>query len=417
MDVVSTPSASIKKVSFPGAYGFNLSASLELPSRTPKAFALFAHCFTCSKDTLAAVRISRALTAFGIAVLRFDFTGLGSSDGDFANTNFSGNVSDLLQAVNFLRSSYQAPQILIGHSFGGAAILSVAAQVPEAKAVITIGAPADPTDIKHLLTEKIEEIKTSGEAEVELGHRKFKIKKQFLDDLEKTHFLNKIPSLNKTLLIFHSPQDEIVNIKNAEEIFNAAKFPKSFISLDGADHLLSRREDAIYVAKILSTWAAHNIPDQQQPETNTEKEPEHVIVNGTKADGFTQQIIIRNHDLIGDEPITSGGKNLGPTPYEYLLASLGACKAITLRMYAELKQIPLETVLVRLTHYKVHIDDCKDCENKNAKIDKIDVELQFTGNLTFDQRTRLLQIADHCPVHRTLTSKIDIETKLVDELT
>lgn len=417
MDVVSTPSAFSEKVSFPGAYGFNLSAILELPSRTPQAFALFAHCFTCSKDTIAAVRISRALTAFGIAVLRFDFTGLGSSDGDFANTNFSSNVSDLLQAVNFLRSSYQAPQILIGHSFGGAAILAVAAQVPEAKAVITIGTPADPTDIKNLLTGKIEEIQTSGEAEVELGNRKFKIKKQFLDDLDKTHFLSKIPELNKSLLIFHSPQDKIVDIKNAEEIFNAAKFPKSFISLDGADHLLSRREDAIYVAKIVSIWAAHTIPEQQQPEANTEKEPEQVIVNGTKADGFTQQIIIRNHDLIGDEPIASGGKNLGPSPYEYLLASLGTCKAITLRIYAELKQIPLDKVMVRLAHYKVHIDDCQNCENNDAKIDKIDVELQFTGNLTSDQRTRLLQIADHCPVHRTLTSKIDIETKLVDDST
>lgn len=414
MDVVSITSAFTKKVTFPGAYGFNLSASLELPSQPPHAFALFAHCFTCSKDSLAAVRISRALTAFGIAVLRFDFTGLGNSDGDFANTNFSGNVSDLLQAVNFLRSAYQAPQILIGHSLGGAAILAAASQVPEAKAVITIAAPANPNDIKNFLSgKKLEEIETAGEAEIELGHRKFKIKKQFLDDLEKNNFITLLPDLNKALLIFHSPQDQIVGIKHAEEIFNAAKFPKSFISLDGADHLLSRREDAIYVAKMLSTWAAQNIPAEQLVAA-AEKGPEQVLVTGNKADKFTQQIIIRNHDLIGDEPIASGGKNLGPSPYEFLLASLGTCKAITLRMYAELKQISLNKVTVKLVHSKVHIEDCKNCENPDAKIDRIDVELQLTGDLTPDQRTRLLQIADHCPVHRTLTSKIDIETKLVD---
>ena len=400
-----------KKITFVGAEGDSLAANLELPPGQPVIYALFAHCFTCSKDVLAAVRISRALTQFGIAVLRFDFTGLGESAGDFANTNFSSNKEDLIKAADFLRENYQAPQLLIGHSLGGAAVLAAAEQIPEAKALATIGAPADTKDLKHLLTGKLDEIRSKGKAEVTLAERKFFITQQFLEDIEKHHLLNTISKLNKALLIFHSPQDAIVNINNAMLIFNAAPQPKSFVSLDGADHMLSRKEEAMYVANVLSAWISRYIPFMR---SNTDQTG--VVVWETKVGLYTQEIIVGHHVLKADEPISAGGNDLGPGPYDFILAALGACTSMTLRWYAELKHFPLERTIVKLNHHKIYAEDCKNCDSddKNVKIDKIDRIIELEGELTEDQRNKLLEIANKCPVHRTLTSINSIETRLTD---
>lgn len=404
-----------KKIIFPGAYNNQLAANLEMPAHEPYAYALFAHCFTCSKDSLAAVRISRALTQFGIAVLRFDFTGLGNSTGDFANTNFSSNVNDLLKAVSFLRENYQAPQLLIGHSLGGAAILAAAAQVPEAKAIVTIGAPSDPKDIERLFSAHVSDIKATGEAEVEIAGRKFNIKKQLLEDLEKQKLLASISNLNKALLIFHSPQDTVVKLEDARAIFDAAKHSKSFISLDGADHLLTRKEDSAYVADVLAAWSKRYLDlPSAQTSTATNLEPMPVIVRESKIGHYTQDIIINGHLLTADEPVAVGGNDLGPSPYGFLLSSLGACTSITLRMYADFKKIPLERTIVKLNIDKVYAKDCENCEDKNSMIDHIDRQIELQGNLTAEQRQKLLEIANKCPVHRTLTSKILISTKLVD---
>lgn len=405
-----------KKISFPGAYGDNLLANLELPNNEPAAFALFAHCFTCSKDSIAAVRIGRALAKQGIAVLRFDFTGIGNSQGDFANTNFSSNIDDLLKAADYLRQHYQAPKILIGHSLGGAAILAAAEKITEARAVVTIGAPSDTSDIIRFITDKLQTIQTEGQAEVTIGGLKFLIKKQLLEDLERYRLTNIISNLKKSLLVFHSPQDTIVNIASGLAIFNAANYPKSFISLDNIDHLLSKKEDAEYVANLLATWASHYIiPSAEASKPKPIDNSAQVIVRGSKENGFTQEIITGRHHLTADEPVANGGNDAGPSPYDFLLTALGACTAITVRMYANFKKIPLENIIVKLNHQKIYADDCKNCETQDAKIDHIDRLIEFQGNLTQEQLTKLLGIANKCPVHRTLSSKTDITTKLLNQ--
>jgi putative redox protein len=398
---------------FPGSQGAQLAARLDSPAGKPAAYALFAHCFTCSKDTLAASRISAALTAHGFAVLRFDFTGLGGSEGEFANTNFSSNVADLVAAAAWLRQQHEAPKLLIGHSLGGAAVLAAARDIPEAVAIATIGAPADPAHIKDLLTAALPEIEAAGEAEVDLAGRKFRIKRQFLDDIGSRNNRDAIADLRKALLIFHSPRDTTVNIDNAAQIFMAAKHPKSFVSLDDADHLLTRREDAAYVASVLSAWASRYIR-QQEPEGRavTGAEPGSVTVLETREGKFTQEVRVGRHRLRADEPVDAGGTDTGLSPYDFLLASLGSCTSMTIRMYADLKKIPLENVTVRLKHDKVHAEDCAECETREGKIDRIDREIELAGNLDESQRTKLLEIANKCPVHRTLHSEIWIPTRL-----
>ncbi len=400
-------------IRFPGALGTMLAARLDLPTGQPSAFALFAHCFTCSKETLAASRISAALTARGIAVLRFDFTGLGSSEGDFANTNFSSNVADLAAAAAWLREHHRAPRILIGHSLGGAAVLAAARDIPEAAAVATIGAPYEPNHVRRLLAPAIAEIEAAGEAEVALAGRKFRIKKQFLQDIASQNSRDAIGLLRKALLVFHSPRDTTVSIDNAAQIFMAAKHPKSFVSLDDADHLLTRKEDAIYVAAVLAAWASRYIggtatiaeqPDDEKTGT--------VTVNETREGKFTQAIAAGPHRLRADEPISFGGNDSGPSPYDLLLAGLGACTSMTVRMYADQKQWPLAKVTVRLKHEKIHAQDCAECETKEGKIDRIEREIELEGNLDDAQRTRLLEIANKCPVHRTLHSEVWIPTRL-----
>ncbi len=403
---------SAKTVRFPGTQGVELAARHDLPANEPRAHALFAHCFTCSKDTKAAAYISQALAARGIAVLRFDFTGLGASGGEFADTSFSSNIDDLVAAAQFLRQHHRAPQILIGHSLGGAAVLAAAAKIPEARAVATIGAPFDPAHVAHLLGAGRVEIEQRGEAQVDIGGRPFRIKKQFLDDLAKHDAAKSIAGLRKALLLLHAPRDTVVDIDNAAKIFVAAKHPKSFVSLDGADHLLSRAEDAAYTAEVLAAWTSRYLEPAKKTDRAAPAAIEGVRVIEAGEGRFAQQVFAGRHRLRADEPIAAGGDDSGPSPYALLLAGLGACTAMTLRMYAEQKKWPLERVAVDLKHAKIHATDCAECETREGRIDRIEREISLEGALDEAQRARLLEIANKCPVHRTLHAEVHIPTRL-----
>jgi uncharacterized OsmC-like protein/fermentation-respiration switch protein FrsA (DUF1100 family) len=404
-----------QRFQFAGAEGQQLAASLDLPQGQPVAYALFAHCFTCGKDVLAAKRIAVALAAKGIAVLRFDFTGLGSSEGDFANSTFSSNVADLVRAAAHLRETRQAPTILIGHSLGGAAVLAAAAQVPEANAVVTIAAPSDPAHVTGLFADRIEDIRKHGEVEVSLAGRPFHIKREFLDDIAEHNLMSHVAGLHKALLIMHSPTDDTVGIDNATRIFLAAKHPKSFVSLAGADHLLSDRRDGMYTADVIAAWAERYI-DAPEPKAATDpgNEPRHVVVRETRNSKFQQTVSIGPHRLLADEPIAAGGEDTGPGPYDFLLAGLGACTSMTMRLYADRKSLPLERVSVTLTHSRIHAEDCAECETKSGMLDQIDRTIAMEGALDAEQRNKLMEIADKCPVHRTLTSEIHIVTHAAD---
>ena len=398
---------------FPGAGGQLLAARLDTPLTTPVAYALFAHCFTCSKDIKAAGWISRALVQRGIAVLRFDFTGIGQSEGELAETDFSSNLDDLVAAADFLRREREAPRLLVGHSLGGCAVLAAAERIQEARAVATIGAPSDTEHLRNTLVRLSPELESQGEAEVHLGGRPFRIRKELLDDLEEDHLRGVLGTLHKALLIFHSPVDNVVGIDHARRLFEMAKHPKSFVSLDTANHLLTDEADARYVGDVLAAWAGRYLEGVQ---TAMESDPEvgrpgEVLVSGGES-GFVQEIVAHRHRLIADEPVEVGGTDQGPTPYDLLLAALGACTSMTLRMYANFKKLPLEGVRVRLRHGKVHAADCARCETQEGKIDRIEREIEVLGPLTEEQRLRLLEIADRCPVHKTLGAEIDIVSRL-----
>jgi putative redox protein len=400
-------------IQFPSANGQQLAARLDRPPGTARAYALFAHCFTCSKDSLAAAHISRSLAAQGIAVLRFDFTGLGGSAGDFANANFSSNIADLLAAADFLRQKYGPPRILIGHSLGGAAVLAAASHVPEAVAVATVSAPYRPDHIRRLLAPAIAEIEARGEAEVQLAGRTFLIKRQLLDDLANHNTSAAIAELGKALLVFHSALDTTVDIDNATQIFLAAKHPKSFVSLDRADHLLTRKADSAYVADVLTAWAGRYLVDTAAASDHELiAEPRTVAVQETREGKFAQLIQLGQHVLRADEPVDQGGNDSGPSPYDLLLASLGACTSMTVRLYADKKKIPLEKITVRLRHEKIHAKDCAECETREGRIDKIEREIELVGPLDDAQRASLLEISNKCPVHRTLHSEVYIPTAL-----
>ena len=403
-----------EKILFEGADGDQLAGRLDLPGGSPQAYALWAHCFSCTKDILAASRVAKGLTDYGIAVLRFDFTGLGSSEGDFANTNFSSNVGDLVAAADHLRENFEAPKMLIGHSLGGAAVLAGAAQIPEAEAVCTIGAPAAPAHVARLFQEFRPEIEAKGEAEVLLAGRPFRIKKQFLDDIDQQRLGQGIASMGKALLVFHSPVDEIVGIENATQIFEAAKHPKSFVSLDDADHLLGRKEDATYVADLIAAWASRYICSGSTAEATglaVSAEPGTVVVVETGRGKFANAISVGGrHSLLADEPADYGGTDTGPTPYDLVLAGLGACKVMTMRMYAERKGFPLRRAQVTLKHDKIHAEDCATCETTGGRIDRIEAEIEIVGDMDAKTRRRIADIAEKCPVHRTLHSEVVIET-------
>jgi uncharacterized OsmC-like protein/pimeloyl-ACP methyl ester carboxylesterase len=397
------PSTAIR---FPAGRDHELAARLELPAGAPRAYALFAHCFTCSKDSLAAAYISQALAARGIAVLRFDFTGLGMSGGDFTESNFTTNISDLVAASRYLGEHHQAPQILVGHSLGGAAVLAAAAEIPEARALATIGTPFEPRHVENLIMPGTEQIRAAGEAKVDIGGRPFTIRKQFLEDLERHDPAKHIGTLKKALLIMHSPRDHIVSIDNATKIFMAAKHPKSFVSLDDADHLLTRARDAAYAAEVLAAWASRYL-EHRAPEPVP-----GVRVIEAGHGRFTEDIFAGRHRLRADEPESMGGTDTGPSPYDLLLAALGACTAMTLRLYADQKKLPLERVTVDLSHNKIHALDCAQCETREGRIDRIERVLTLEGPLDEAQRARLLEIADKCPVHRTLQSEVQVRTTL-----
>jgi putative redox protein len=413
--------ASSQRLTFPGSQGAELAARLDLPAGEPRACALFAHCFTCSKDIFAAARIASELTDRGFAVFRFDFTGLGASEGEFANTNFSSNMADLVHAADSMREMHEAPTVLIGHSLGGAAVLGIAGEIPEVKAVATIGAPSDAEHVIKNFGAHLDKIEQEGVAEVELAGRHFTIKKQFLDDVKGQTLTDRIANMRKALLLFHSPVDNVVGIENAGSIFAAAKHPKSFISLDNADHLLSRREDAAYVAEVLSAWASRYVG---RPEDGYELDypgKKGVVSVGETGRGkFQQEIVSQRHRLLADEPSSHGGLDTGPSPYDLLNMALGACTSMTLRMYADRKKLALKHVRVDVRHDKIHAEDCAACSDeqkenaRGGRIDRFERELFIDGDLSAEQRERLKEIADRCPVHRTLEAASVIETKLAN---
>ncbi|MCB0375956.1 MAG: alpha/beta fold hydrolase [Sinomicrobium sp.] len=384
---------------------------LELPvDRHPHNFAVFAHCFTCTKNLAAVRNISRALANNGFGVLRFDFTGLGESEGDFADTNFSGNVADLVCAAQWLETHYKAPALLVGHSLGGAAVIFAAAGIESVNALAVIGAPSHPKHVQHLLKSDLEEIRSAGKALVSLSGREFTIKKQFLDDLEVRSLPKTVRKLRKSILILHSPQDDTVNIQNAEELYHAAHHPKSFISLDGADHLLTNKADSRYTGSVIAGWASRYI---DLPEQTPVRTVHQVVASLSREDGFTTQMKVGNHYMTTDEPLGFGGNDFGPSPYELVSAGLSACTAMTIRMYARHKGWDVQNVEVHISHEKQHAEDCQDCENNTAGMDRFERAIKLSGDLDARQKERLLRIADKCPVHKTLHAGVKIQTRLI----
>ncbi|QTN35364.1 bifunctional alpha/beta hydrolase/OsmC family protein [Cognatishimia activa] len=399
-----------ERVSFIGHSGEKLAARLDLPEGPHLATALFAHCFTCSKDIPAARRIAGRLAAMGVAVLRFDFTGLGHSEGEFANTHFTSNVQDLNAAADYLTERGMAPSLLIGHSLGGAAVLRAAGELESVKAVVTLGAPFDPAHVTHNFGGALEEISEKGEAQVSLGGRPFKIRESFVQDVEAQNLKPLIANMKKALLVMHAPLDDIVGIENASEIFLAAKHPKSFVTLDNADHLISRGEDAEYAAEVISAWAARYL--DLAPPAPPIGAPEGVVrVSEADADGFLQDVNSGPfHHTLADEPLAYGGTNKGMTPYGFLASGLGACTSMTIRMYARRKGWKLDHVWVDVSHNKVHAQDAST--GSGDKIDSFKRVIHLEGTLTSDERARLLEIADKCPVHRTLEKSSQVVTEL-----
>lgn len=406
-----------QRLTFPGAQGVALSARLEMPAdERPLAYAIFAHCFTCSKNYKAVVNISRALARSRVAVLRFDFTGLGESEGDFADTTFSSNVDDLVAAADFLEAEYEAPAILIGHSLGGSAVLQAARRVPACRAVVTINAPAEPQQVKRHLTSSIEDIERRGEAEVLLAGRPFTIRKQFLDDLDEQNMSEVIRSLERALLVFHSPADPIVGIDNARQIYQTAPEPKTFVSLPDADHLLSRDEDSEYVGAVIAAWVARYIGVPQKAAGERVAADGQVVVRTGRARYHTA-IFAGEHALVADEPEKVGGGDCGPTPFALLMSALGACTTITLRMYADRKEWPLEEIGVRLRHRKLAAAEAGKKDDRRHAQHEISQAIELVGPLDDAQRERLLEIAHRCPIHRALESGVSMpmEIAVVDE--
>jgi len=401
----------IQKINFTNAEGQQLVGRLELPiNQHPHNFAIFAHCFTCNKNLSAVKNITRELTSNGFGVLRFDFTGLGESEGDFENTNFSGNVDDLISASNYLKGNHTAPTLLIGHSLGGAAVIFAASKIDSVKAVATIGAPSNPKHVKHLIQNSVEEIKATGKANVSIGGRPFTIKKQFLDDIETKSLPDVAQNLRKALLVMHSPQDTTVGIENAEQIYVAARHPKSFVTLDGADHLLMKKEDSIYVGSVIATWAKRYI---SIPKIDTISTTHQAVASLDAEDGFTTQMTVGSHTMMADEPVSYGGNDFGPSPYEFVSAGLSACTAMTVQMYVKRKGWDLQNIEVHTSHTKVVKQIVENGEQKEIKVDTFNREIKLKGNLDDKQIQRMLQIADKCPVHKTLHSAIEVITTLV----
>jgi uncharacterized OsmC-like protein/alpha/beta superfamily hydrolase len=410
--MLSQVNSSVIRVTFKGSAGTELAARLDLPAGPVRGFALFAHCFTCTKDILAAKRIASGLAAAGVGVLRFDFTGLGSSEGEFANTNFSSNVEDLVHAAAYLRANFVAPHLLIGHSLGGTAVLAAATEIPEAKAVVTIGAPADVAHVLSQFGSSLDEIRQRGEARVTLAGRQFTIGLTFIEDAEEQRLTSRIATLGKALLVMHAPLDAVVGIDNASKIFLAAKHPKSFVSLDDADHLLSDASIAAYAARVIVAWASKYLP-ADPPDAKIE---EGVLIRETMQGKYQNIAVAGRHRLFADEPVSVGGLDSGPNPYDYLSIALGACTAMTLRVYTEHKKIDLGRISVAVKHGKVAAQHCMDCgeaaEGREGKIDRFERVISIEGKVDPGLEEKLAEIADKCPVHRTLEATSAIITKV-----
>ncbi|MEM1324481.1 MAG: alpha/beta fold hydrolase [Bacteroidota bacterium] len=397
------------RIRFANTQNEQLSARLDMPvSEHPHTFAVFAHCFTCNKNLNAVRNISRALNQAGIAVLRFDFTGLGDSEGAFEETNFTSNVDDLVLACQYITEHYQAPELIVGHSLGGAAVICAAAQVDSIKAIATIGAPFAPGHVGHLIASKAQEIEQTGAAEVNIGGRSFRVKKQFLEDIVAQSLTEKLRDMRKALLILHSPQDRTVEIENAAKLYKVAHHPKSFISLDGADHLLSNKKDSHYVGEVIANWSTRylSLPEKEK----WSAQGQTAVRLG--ADGFTSEVMVRHHSLIADEPASVGGNDFGPTPYELVAAGLGACTAMTIQMYARRKKWHIEEVVVHVDHGKSYAAHCQNCADPKSKIDVFERVIELRGDLSEGQVQRILEIADRCPVHRTLHAEVEVRTQI-----
>lgn len=398
----------IKNLTFPNANGEKLSARLYLPlDEVPRFYAIFAHCFTCSKNFKAVSNISDTLSQLGVAVLSFDFTGLGNSEGDFEEEGFSSNVSDLVMASHYLEQNHEAPRLIIGHSLGGAAVIFAAAKLPAIQAVVTIGAPAQPIHVTNLFSKDLGKIKEEGEARVSIGGRPFTLSQEFVHDLESQNLLEVLNGMRKAFLFMHSPQDMVVEIANAADLYQAAYHPKSFVTLDGADHLLSEEKESRYAGEVISTWSKKYLP--VEVEENDVKG--HQVRVRLAGDSYTSEVLTPYHHLLADEPTSVGGQNLGPTPYDLLMASLGTCTAMTLKMYADRKGWDLGEINVYLNHEKVHQLDSEGVENSaEGKISKFTRYLEIKGDVTEEMKEKLLEIADKCPVHKTLHEPITVET-------
>ncbi|MEP2669434.1 MAG: bifunctional alpha/beta hydrolase/OsmC family protein [Cyclobacteriaceae bacterium] len=399
------------KVKFLNKEGQELAARMELPANGhPHNYAIFAHCFTCNKNLNAIRNVVNRMTEAGFGVLSFDFTGLGESEGDFADTNFSSNVGDIVAAADFLTKEYSAPALLIGHSLGGAAVLFAADKIESVQAVATVGAPSNPEHVQHLIQSNVDTIEKNGAAEVNIGGRSFTIKKQFVDDLKKHTLPEVLKSMRKSLLIMHSPQDTTVGIENAAEIYTAAHHPKSFVSLDGADHLMTNKADSQYVGKVIASWAERYLRIDNGEALQSEAQT--VVSIKDKTNKFLTQIQTGKHSILADEPTDVGGEDLGPSPYQLLTSALGACTAMTMRMYADRKGWEIEEIKVHLNHDKRYSDDCSDCEKPTSKIDHFERIIEVDSQLDEKQLQRLLEIANKCPVHRTLEGDVKVITSL-----
>lgn len=404
-----------EKLKIKNRKGLTLNAQLELPAnQKPSFFAIFAHCFTCSSSLSAVRHVSRALTQDGFAVVRFDFTGLGRSEGEFADSHFSANVDDLLDVHAYMAEHYQAPSLLVGHSLGGAAVLVAASQLDAVKAVATVGAPATVSHVKHLFSHGIDEVKDKGEAEVNIGGRPFKINTDFVEAFDKTDLPKVVKGLRKPLLIMHSPFDKIVGVENAKQLYDAAMHPKSFVTLDDADHLLQNEKDSKYVGDVIGTWAKRYFPVEENKMLSTQGEQLVGHLNIVE-DNFTTTIQTKKHSLIADEPEDIGGSDFGPSPYEFLNAGLAACTVMTLKMYAERKQWDLQEVYVYITHSRKHSDDLAIEVDRPKYLDHISKKLKFVGNLTVEQIERLKEISSRCPVHKTLQSEVIFNTEILQD--
>ena len=406
------------RMTFPGSLGHELAARLDMPPGGVKAFALLAHCFTCSKDILAARHIAAALTSLGVAVLRFDFTGLGSSEGEFQNTSFSSNVEDLVRAADHLRTHYRAPALVIGHSLGGAAVLAAAHRLPEAKAIVTIGAPSDVAHVLQQFRAQLDDIERDGIANVTLAGRSFPISRTLVEDAKGQALQQQIANLRKALLVMHAPRDLTVGIEHATAIFTAARHPKSFVSLDDADHLLSHKRDAVYAAEVIAAWASRYIEGHEQ-QASAEDRHDGVLVMETGEGKFQNVVLAGRHQLLADEPVSVGGLDSGPSPYDYLAAALATCTSMTLRIYAERNQMPLGRVSVSVKHGKLPAAHCKDCgeavEGRTGNIDRFERTIAVEGGADATTANKLIEIAGKCPVHRTLEARSAVVTRFAND--